>query len=230
MIAIIPARAGSRRIPQKNIRSFFGVPILAHTIEEVHKSNLFDLIAVSTEDEEISKIASGAGAKVLLRDPKLADDFTTTVDVIASATAQLGNLINIQKEIVCCVYPVTPKLNKEYLLNARQILEKEELDYVFTAKRFQSSPARALKRGEDGRSEMQNPENMNVRTQDLPELFHDAALFYMGKAQAWIDKKPILNGNSKFLEIGKFETHDVDDEQDWQMMIDLYTLRQKAHE
>jgi N-acylneuraminate cytidylyltransferase len=228
MIAVIPARAGSKRIPQKNIRSFFGVPILAHTIEEIHKSNLFNLIVVSTEDEEISKIASGAGAKVLPRDPKLADDFTTTVEVIASVTAQLGNLMNIEKEIICCIYPVTPKLNKEYLLSALRILELENLDYVFTAKRFHSSPARALIRGDDGRSKMQNLENQDVRTQDLPDFFHDAALFYMGTAQAWIERKPILHGNSKFLEIGKYETQDVDDEQDWEMMVGLYALQNNS--
>jgi N-acylneuraminate cytidylyltransferase len=230
MIAIIPARGGSKRIPRKNTRVFFGVPILAHTIKEIQDSNLFDLIVVSTEDEEISQIATSAGAKVLSRDPKLADDFTSTVDVIASAVAQLRNLINLEKEIICCVYPVTPTLKKEYLLSALEILKEDELDYVFTAKRFHSPPARALIRGKDGRSEMQNPKNLNTRTQDLPELFHDAALFYMGKAQAWLDKEPILNGNSKFLEVGKYETQDVDDEQDWKMMIDLYMLEKNSRE
>ena len=222
MIAIIPARGGSKRIPRKNIKSFFGVPILVHAINEIRKTELFSMIVVSTEDEEISQIASSAGAQIIMRDPKLADDFTNTVDVIASAVGQLGLHSNLEKEIVCCVYPVTPELNKKHVSKGLQMLVSERLDYVFTAKPFQSSPMRALKISSEGKSEMNFPENIDKRTQDLPHLYHDAALFYMGMAQTWADKKPILNGNSKFIEVGKYETFDVDDEEDWEMMVNLH--------
>jgi pseudaminic acid cytidylyltransferase len=225
MIAIIPARGGSKRIPRKNIKSFFGTPILAHTINEIQNTELFSTIVVTTEDEEISQIASGAGAKVLHRDINLADDYTGTIDVIASAVKQLGNLSNLQKEIVCCIYPITPILNKEHVSKGQEILERERLDYVFTAKRFQSTPMRSLKLNSKGKSEMYFPENLEKRTQDLPDLYHDAALFYLGPAQSWIEKKPILHGNSKFIEVGKYETFDVDDEEDWKMMVNLYSSR-----
>ena len=230
MIAIVPARGGSKRIPRKNIRPFFGVPILSHTINEIRKTELFSTIIVSTDDEEISKIAMYAGAKVLMRDPALADDFTSTVDVIASVIAQLEDEISLEKDIVCCIYPVTPELSKSYILQALQKLESEELDYVFTAKPFQSSPARSFQRGKDGRPKMQFPENVNSRTQDLPQLFHDAALFYLGRAHAWAERKPILSGNSLFIDIGKYETYDVDDEQDWEIMVNLYQLKKNPRE
>ena len=230
MIVIVPARGGSKRIPRKNIKPFFGVPILAHTITEIRNTELFSMILVSTEDEEISKVALNAGATVLLRPLALADDFTSMVDVIASVLAQLGDEVNLEKEIVCCIYPVTPEIKKEYISEALQILIRDELDYVFTAKPFQSSPARSFQRGSDGKSKMNSPENLNSRTQDLPELFHDAALFYLGKAKAWADKKPILDGNSKFIQLGKYETYDVDDEQDWEMMIRSYESKNNSKE
>ncbi len=222
MIAIIPARGGSKRIPRKNIRPFFGVPILTHTINEISKTEMFSQIVVSTEDAEISQIAQDAGATVLNRDPRLADDFTTTVDVIAASVIQLQKSDSIEEE-VCCVYPITPQFDKKYLESALQILRREKLDYVFTAKRFNSSPARALKIGVNGISEMCFPEYQNARTQDLPQLFHDAALFYLGTCEAWLGKKPILSGNSRFIEVGKYETHDVDDEEDWEMMLSSYS-------
>lgn len=221
MIAIIPARGGSKRIPRKNIRPFFGVPILAHTINEISKTEMFSQIVVSTEDAEISRIARDAGATVLIREPKLADDFTTTVDVIAASVVQLQESNPIEEE-VCCVYPITPQFGKKYLENALQILREEKLDYVFTAKQFNSSPARALKIGVNGKSEMYFPEYLTTRTQDLPPLFHDAALFYLGTYQAWLDKKPILDGNSKFIEVEKYETVDVDDPEDWEFLEILY--------
>jgi pseudaminic acid cytidylyltransferase len=221
VIAIIPARGGSKRIPRKNVRSFFGVPILTHTISEIKNTELFSRIIVSTDDQEISEIAKSAGAEVMIRKPELADDFATTVDVVAASILELqGN--GILEEEVCCIYPVTPKLNKEYLKKAFLMLHSEKLDYVFTAKRFESSPWRALKINEEGKSEMHYPENLNTRTQDLPELYHDAALFYMGTARAWSQEKSILNGNSKFIEVGKYESLDVDNEEDWDMMINIY--------
>lgn len=221
MIALIPARGGSKRIPRKNIKLFLGVPILAHTINEIKNTELFSRIIVSTDDQEISEIAKSAGAEVMIRKPELADDFATTVDVVAASILELQEN-GIFEDEVCCIYPVTPRLNKEYLKKAYLMLHKEKLDYVFTAKRFESSPWRALKINEEGKSEMHYPENLNTRTQDLPELYHDAALFYLGTADAWSRRNSILNGNSKFIEIGKYESLDVDNEEDWSMMLNLY--------
>lgn len=229
MIAIIPARGGSKRIPRKNIRPFFGIPILAHTIEQINKTEMFSQVIVSTEDIEISRVAQDSGATVLLRDPKLADDFTTTVDVIAASVSQLSN-IDPKEEEVCCVYPTTPQFVKKYLEKALRMLREEKLDYVFTAKRFHTSPARALKIGDDGKSQMYFPEYLNTRTQDLPSLFHDAALFYLGTSKAWLSKAPILDGNSKFIEIEKYDAHDVDIEEDWEIMVSNYSRWLKSQE
>ena len=63
-LAIIPARGGSKRIPKKNIKPFLGKPIIAYSIEVALKSKLFDEVMVSTDDEEIAKIALEYGAKV----------------------------------------------------------------------------------------------------------------------------------------------------------------------
>jgi pseudaminic acid cytidylyltransferase len=74
-IAIIPARYGSKRIPQKNIREFLGKPIMAYSIEAAIASNLFDEVMVSTDNEEFAKIAKEYGAKVpCLRKDETAND------------------------------------------------------------------------------------------------------------------------------------------------------------
>jgi N-acylneuraminate cytidylyltransferase len=105
-------------------------------------------------------------------------------------------------------------------------LNRENLDYVFTAKKYESSPARSLKVGLSGKVEMHFPEHESVRTQDLPAYYHDAALFYVGRAQTWLGKKPILSGNSKFIEIGKFESLDVDDLEDWAFLEALFKVKE----
>ena len=76
-IAVIPARGGSKRIPGKNIKDFLGKPIIAYSIEAALKSQCFDQVIVSTDDEKIAKVAKSYGADVpFIRPAELADDFT----------------------------------------------------------------------------------------------------------------------------------------------------------
>ena len=82
-ICIIPARGGSKRIPHKNIRSFFGKPIIAYSIEAAINSRCFDEIMVSTDDEEIAQIAKQYGAKVpFMRSDRTSNDHATLADVV----------------------------------------------------------------------------------------------------------------------------------------------------
>lgn len=222
MIAILPARGGSKRIPGKNIKHFLGRPALSVTLRKVMSSGLFTRIVVSTDDPQIAQIALGEGAEVLMRPDELSDDYATTVDVISYSITQLNDSINLESDIVACIYPVTPLLNTDYVASAARILEQENLDYVFSAKEFQSSPARSLTLDPDGKSRMAYPENLNTRTQDLPTYYCDAAMFYLGKANSWLEKRPVLNGNSKFVKVGKYETVDVDDPEDWEILEILY--------
>lgn len=222
MIVIVPARGGSKRIPGKNIKNFLGRPALSVTLGKVMSSGLFTRILVSTDDLQIAQIALSEGAEVLMRSDELSDDYATTVDVISYSITQLNDSINLESDIVACIYPVTPLLNTDYIVSAARILEQENLDYVFSAKEFQSSPARSLTLDSDGKTRMAYPENLNTRTQDLPTYYYDAAMFYLGKANSWLEKKPVLNGNSKFVKVGKYETVDVDDQEDWEILEILY--------
>lgn len=225
MIAIIPARGGSKRILRKNIRDFLGSPIIARTIMEARDSGLFEQIVVSTEDSEIARIARKSGAEILQRSYSLADDHTTTVEVISDAVDEMNLSANGSNNLVCCLYPVNPFLNRKRISQGEELLKSRNLDYVFTAKKFESSPARSLKIGPEGYSEMNFPENLNVRSQDLQEYYFDAAMFYLGTVEAWREKKSILNGKSEFIILGKYETLDIDDEEDWVMMENLYLAK-----
>lgn len=101
-VAIIPARGGSRRIPRKNIRPFFGRPIIEYSIEAAQLSGLFDEIVVSTDDDEIGTIAIGLGAGVHTRQP---DDGTRGTQEV---TQQVLREINADHEYACCIYPCAP--------------------------------------------------------------------------------------------------------------------------
>ena len=85
-LAIVPARGGSKRIPRKNIKPFMGKPMIAYAISAALESGIFDKVLISTDDDEIARIAMSYGAEVpFMRPAELADDHTATVPVIGHA-------------------------------------------------------------------------------------------------------------------------------------------------
>ena len=84
-VAIIPARSGSKRIKNKNIKLFFGKPIITYVIKLLIKSKIFDKIIVSTDSNKIAKICAKSGAKILFRPKSLAGDYISTKDVVKHA-------------------------------------------------------------------------------------------------------------------------------------------------
>ncbi len=214
-IAVIPARGGSKRIPRKNIKPLGGKPAIAYPIELALKSGIFEKVIVSTDDPEIAEVSRFYGAETpFVRSAELSNDFTVTVDVIADAIQKL--LSNDEKfDYVCCIYPVTPLLSTNRVKQAFKILESGMWDYVFPAIEFPSPIERGFKKRVTGQIEFSHAEFVNTRTQDLEKTFHDAGQFYFGKCQAWLEKRPILTGNSTFIELVKNETLDIDDLEDW---------------
>ena len=92
-LAVIPARGGSKRIPKKNIKSFFGKPMIAYAIEACLQSAIFSEVMVSTDCAEIAEIAKHYGAKVpFMRSAKTSDDFTGTDDVLKEVLLEYQKL------------------------------------------------------------------------------------------------------------------------------------------
>ena len=130
-IAIIPARGGSKRIPRKNIKNFCGKPMIAWSIKAAMTSGRFDHILVSTDDEEIAKVAEQVGATVpFRRPPNLADDFTATRPVINHAIENAAKLFG-KISYVCCIYPTAPFLTAETIRASGDLLLERNSDFVF---------------------------------------------------------------------------------------------------
>jgi len=91
ILAIIPARGGSRGIPRKNVRLLCGKPLIAHTIEAALNSKLVDRVVVSTEDKEIADISKEYGAEIIDRPPELAQDNTPSLPVFQHTIRHLEN-------------------------------------------------------------------------------------------------------------------------------------------
>jgi pseudaminic acid cytidylyltransferase len=215
-IAIIPARSGSKRIPNKNFRDIAGKPAIAYPIKLAIESGLFDQVFVSTDSEVIANIAQKYGASIpFTRSKELSDDFATTVEVISDAVERLG--LN-DSDQVCCIYPVTPLLRVKRLIEAQNLMISGSWDYVFLANEYTTPVERSFRKDTTGKVHLLNPDHAATRTQDIPNTYYDAGQFYFGKAVSWRNKVPILTGNSTFIPLEKYEAIDIDDESDWKLL------------
>jgi pseudaminic acid cytidylyltransferase len=222
-LAIISARGGSKRIPRKNIKDFFGKPIIAYSIEAAFKCNLFNQVMVSTDDQEIAQAAKKYGAKVpFMRSSKNANDTATIADVVDEV--KQCYLKNNQKfDCICCILPTAPLITIENLKKGLTLLKENNADSVRPVVRFSYPIQRAL-RMTDGKIKMFYPEHKKSRSQDLEPAYHDAGQFY------WMGYEAGLRGENKYgFEIPEAQAHDIDTEEDWHLAEMKYKLIIVSH-
>jgi pseudaminic acid cytidylyltransferase len=215
-IAVIPARGGSKRIPHKNIRNFCGKPMIAWSIEAAQKSELFDRIIVSTDDEDILETAVAHNAEVpFIRPKELSDDHTPTIPVISHAVQWLKDQ-QLSIRNVCCIYATAPFLKAQYLREGSELLKIGiNTQYVLSATSFKFPIFRAIQLNEKNEIDMIWKEHELTRSQDLPQTFHDAGQFYWASANTWLTCDRFFSSNSKAVIIPSHLVQDIDTNEDW---------------
>ena len=224
-IALIPARGGSKRIPRKNIRPFAGRPMIGWPIAAARASGLFDHVIVSTDDEEIAEVARAQGAEVpFIRPDPLADDFTPAREAIVDAVETMEEIVGQKVERLCCIYATAAFVQAADLQQARRILDGvAEGGFVFAAASYPHPVHRAMTEGEAGIG-MLFPDYAKTRTQDLPEAFHDAGMFYWGRRDAFVSRAPMFNPASRPHVMPRQRALDIDTPQDWDFAEALFEL------
>lgn len=211
-IAVIPARGGSKRIPRKNIKLFHGKPIIAYSIEAALGADCFDRVIVSTDDQEIADVAREYGAEVpFIRTPELADDFTGTNAVVADALCRL----NTYDGEACCIYATAPFVTSKTLNRGLSTLKTSGGDYAVTVTSFPFPIQRAARVNDAEMLELNEPEHRMTRSQDLPEMFHDAGQVYWGTAQAFLQDAPLFSGTTSPIVLPRHFVQDIDTPEDW---------------
>ena len=219
-VVVIPARGGSKRIPRKNIREFHGKPMIAWSIEHARAIGFEARVVVSTDDEEIADVARASGAEVpFVRPKQLADDYATTVDLMAHA---IPLLVATEDEDlpVCCLYATAPFSGPDLLERGLAILNSTHCDYAVPVVRYGYPIQRAL-RDIGGRLTMREPQHMTTRSQDLEPCYHDAGQFYWARAKTWREKKPIFE-NAAPIVMASNRSVDIDTPEDWEIAERLF--------
>ncbi len=214
-IAVIPARGGSQRIPKKNIKLFGGRPILAYSIEVARTSGLFDRVIVSTDDQDVTTIATQFGAEVpFVRPAELSDNFTGTNAVTKHAIEWL-NERGTAITYACCIYATAPFLKASFLREGFEMLQASGRSFAFSVTSYAAPIQRAIRRRTDGTLEPFHPEFMMTRSQDLEEAYHDAGQFYWGTAEAFLRDVPVFSPASLGVVVPRYLVRDIDTIEDW---------------
>ncbi|MCK4825372.1 acylneuraminate cytidylyltransferase family protein, partial [bacterium] len=184
ILALIPARGGSKGIPKKNIKPLLGKPLIAWTIEQAKKSKYFDIIIVSTDSEEIAKISEKYGAEVpFLRPKQLARDSSPTIDAIMHALnwfEERGEYF----DIVVLLEPTSPLRKENDLDNAIELFIKniDKADSLVSVGEVHLENPYIMKKIEHGyaKSFMEIDEDMYQR-QQLPKVYFPYGVVYLSK-------------------------------------------------
>ncbi len=218
-VCIIPARGGSKRIPRKNIKLFHGKPLIAYSIQIALKSELFEEVYVSTDDEEIAEVSTKYGAKIIKRPEELADDFTGTDDVIKHALSMLEK----RYDFCCTIYATAPLLQVKYLKEGYKKLKNSDAKMTFSVTSMPFPIHRTFKITKDGRCEMFWKENFSKRSQDLEEAFQDAGQFYWERLDREIKDIP-FGDDSIPVVLPRYLVQDIDTLEDWERAEKLYKI------
>ncbi|MDR2692961.1 MAG: pseudaminic acid cytidylyltransferase [Chitinispirillales bacterium] len=222
-IAIITARGGSKRIPKKNIKEFFGKPMLHYAINACQNAGIFSEIMVSTDSDEIAKVAEKGGAQVpFMRSEKTSDDFASTFDVLEEVIA---NYKSAGKEFdtVCCVYPCVPFLSGQTLQNAYSQLTASGNDALLPMCRFPVPIEWAMKI-ENGILVPNDRKALLIRSQDIVPKYFDAGMFYIIKTTAFLTEKTLVPAKTMAYIMHEREVQDIDTADDWKTAELKYKL------
>jgi pseudaminic acid cytidylyltransferase len=225
VIAVIPARGGSKRIPGKNIRALAGRPIIAYTIAAACESGLFERVVVSTDSQEIAEVARQYNAEVpFLREENLADDFTPVSAVTADALLRLDP-VGDQFVMVAQLMPNCPLRTAQDVRDSFRQFESTGADSQISMVRYGwQNPWWAMRRNE--RQELQPvfKEQMTARSQDLPELFCPTGAIWWARGAALRRTKTFHLENKTGWEIPWQRGIDIDTFDDWEMAEALLSI------
>jgi N-acylneuraminate cytidylyltransferase len=188
VVAFIPARGGSKRLPRKNVLPFRGRPMIAWTIEAAQRSQLFSDVIVSTEDDEIAAVAKSANATVLRRPDEIADDQSRIVDVLVHWLDRL----NSPPERFCLLLANCPLRNAEHIRESLDLMGGAT-DAVMSVTRYGWTYAsRAMRLGPQGLEPI-FPGEILLKSQKFPETFcPSGAIYWTTPAVIWREREFII--------------------------------------
>ena len=229
---IILARGGSKRIPRKNVRNFCGLPMVAWPVQHAVKTHLFSEVVISTDDKDIAVTARRYGASFFsLRPEALSNDFASTVDVLQYELAKIQKRTGTLPAFCCCLYGTSVFASPLILQQAYEKIADSDCELLMALVEYSHPIERALQISDSGEAVYRQPAFVASRTQDIKPSYHDSAMFYFFRTQAFFDSgASFLAMKKAAIVVPKSAVVDIDTEEDWrlaELIYDGYLRRDK---
>lgn len=227
ILAIIPARGGSKGLPGKNIRPLLGKPLIAWSIEQAQKSNYIDDIFISTDSREIAEIAEKFGANVPeLRPEALARDESPSWEFIVYT---LNKMKTEGRHFDCFILlePTSPLRDVEDIDKSIELLidNPNSESVVGVAMSSTIHPAFMSFVGEDGFLRPLEPEMKDSRRQDLPDAFFFEGSVYVSTVDAYLQKKTFYHNKTLPYIVPEWKSHEVDSLVDFNIIETIMKMK-----
>ena len=224
-LAFIPARGGSKRLPNKNLLNLAGKPLVAWTIEAAKKSQYVNDIILSSDDDRILEIGRDYGITALKRPDYLATDEAKTVDVVMYHL----NQIFFQPDFIILLQPTSPLRTSLHIDKAIEFLQSKKADAIISVCEVDYPVEWCNILPEDGSlANFIQKEFLNLRSQDLPKRYKINGALYIIKTEKFLKEKTFfLQENIHAYIMDKFSSIDIDDEFDFRFSEFLITNAHK---
>ncbi|MFZ2285189.1 MAG: acylneuraminate cytidylyltransferase family protein [Lutibacter sp.] len=219
ILAIIPARAGSKGVPGKNIKMLGGKPLLAYTAEIALQSKHFAEVILSSEDEKIIKVAKSLGVQVpFVRPADLAQDETPTLDVIIHAL-QWYEKQNIFFDAVCLLQVTSPFRTVEFVDKAIEKFMESGCDSLVSVQQVpdEYNPHWTFEVNQEGNLTIATGDDKIIpRRQELPKAYHRDGSIYLTKTEVLLNLNSLHGKSTAFIESSPEFYVNIDTSADWE--------------
>ncbi|PLX72149.1 MAG: flagellar modification protein B [Azoarcus sp.] len=220
-LCTICARGGSKGVKGKNLKVLLGKPLIAHSIDQARASGLFDLIAVSSDSDEILAVAQDCGADLLVKRPdELATDQAAKLPVIRHCVAEVERLTGDSFETLVDLDATSPLRTPEDIRDAVELLERSGAGNVITAMPARRSPYfNLVELDQDGIVHLSKPpRNAIVRRQDAPKCYDMNASIYVWRRAALFGNESLFNPDTRLHVMPEERSIDIDSELDFRFV------------
>ena len=219
ILALIPARGGSKGLPRKNIKLLFGKPLIAWTIEEARKNTYIDRIIVTTDDKEIAEVSKKYKADVpFLRPQELATDNSSAIDYILHALEWIKENDDVVYDLLLLLAPTSPLRLSEDIDKAIELLFLKEAKAVVSVCKTEHPPYWTNTLLGDGRmKDFIKPETLNKNRQELPNFYSLNGAMYLAYCDYLIKQKGFFGSETFACIMPKERSVDIDDSFDFKL-------------
>ena len=218
VLCIIPARSGSKAIPQKNIKLLCGKPLIAYSIEQALKIDFIDRIIVSTDDQEIAEIAKNFCTEPpFIRPSHLAQDESSTMDVLLHAIEWCKNNENQSYDIILLLHANAPLRNLEDIRNCIEILVDQSANNVFSVTPASNNPYFNMVEVNDKKNVSLIKDGNFSNRQSAPLVYDMNSSIYTWWTDILVEKKSIFLPKTRIHIMPRERSIDIDEPLDFKI-------------